>query len=566
MNKEQMLELLKKDVVPALGCTEPVCVALCAAKASEALKGEYKFIDVKVNTGIYKNGMSAGIPNCNEVGLEWAAALGACLKNSEKSLELLADITPEILEKAGKLIEKGAVNVSLAENEKGLYVESNVTTDVDEGKCVIRNAHTNVVLIKKNEEVLFQKENVQSNGGDDPVVDELKEMKISEIRALVSSATEVELEFLLDGVEMNERLAAYSGTDASGVGIADSFKKSIDNSLMADDLMSKILLKVSAAAENRLDGCPLPTMSSSGAGTKGLVVILPVNETAKAISATKEQEVKALAFAHLVNRYINAHVGKLSPMCSCVMASSTAAAAGITYLLGGTDEQIGYAIRNMSGTVTGMICDGGKVGCALKVSTGSAAALLSAITAVNDAPLRVRDGICAETPEDCIRNMARVGNKGMENTDREILSIMIEKNGKSFDAFDTKKIDEYATQAKASWGKTEAYKEFEEKTKDRSVAQTNEIAAKMMVLFEEFGQMLNLEPGCDEVQNQVKKLQDYITENFYTCTKEILAGLGKMYAGGGSMTENIDKAGGEGTAEFVAKAIEIYSSCFWMSI
>ena len=179
-----------------------------------------------------------------------------------------------------------------------------------------------------------------------------------------------------------------------------------------------------------MDGCPLPTMSSSGAGTKGLVVILPVSETAKVIGSTKEQTVKALAFAHLVNRYINAHVGKLSPMCSCVMASSTAAAAGITYLLDGTDEQIGYAIRNMSGTVTGMICDGGKVGCALKVSTGSAAALLSAITAVNGAPLRARDGICAETPEDCIRNMARIGNKGMANTDREILNIMIEKNGK----------------------------------------------------------------------------------------------------------------------------------------
>lgn len=430
MNKQQILDLLKRDVVPALGCTEPVCVALCAAKASEATEGECRLIDVKVNTGIYKNGMSAGIPNCSEVGLEWAAALGACLKNPEKGLELLADITPEILEMAGNLVKKGAVKVALAESEKGLYVESNITTDADKGKCVIRNAHTNIVLVKKNEEVIFEKENVQSAGGDDLVVEELKEMKISEIRALVSAATEEELEFLLDGVEMNERLAAYSGQDASGVGISCALKKGIDSSLMANDLMSKILLKVSAAAENRLDGCPLPTMSSSGAGTKGLVVILPVSEAAKVIGATREQTVKALALAHLVNRYINAHVGKLSPMCSCVMASSTAAAAGITYLLGGTDEQIGYAIRNMSGTVTGMICDGGKVGCALKVSTGSAAALLSAITAVNDAPLRVRDGICAETPEDCIRNMARIGNKGMENTDREILKIMIEKNGK----------------------------------------------------------------------------------------------------------------------------------------
>ena len=168
-------------------------------------------------------------------------------------------------------------------------------------------------------------------------------------------------------------------------------------------------------------------MSSSGAGTKGLVVILPISETASATNASHLATLRALALGHLVNRYINAHIGKLSPMCSCVMASSTAAAAGITYLLGGTDEQIGYAIRNMSGTVTGMICDGGKVGCALKVSTGSAAAYLSAITAINGAALRVSDGICAETPEQCIRNMARIGINGMQTTDREILSIMTAK-------------------------------------------------------------------------------------------------------------------------------------------
>jgi L-cysteine desulfidase len=168
-------------------------------------------------------------------------------------------------------------------------------------------------------------------------------------------------------------------------------------------------------------------MSSSGAGTKGLVVILPVSETAKAVGASKLKTVRALAFAHLVNRYINAYVGKLSPMCSCVMCSSTAASAGITYLLGGNDEQIGHAIRNMTGTVTGMICDGGKVGCAMKVSTGSAAALMSAIHAVNGVALRVSDGICAETPEACIQHMARVGNPGIAGTDAEILKIMLEK-------------------------------------------------------------------------------------------------------------------------------------------
>ena len=168
----------------------------------------------------------------------------------------------------------------------------------------------------------------------------------------------------------------------------------------------------------------MPTMSSSGAGTKGLVVILPVSETAKKLGASRLATVRALAFAHLINRYINAWVGKLSPMCSCVMCSSTAAAAGIAYLLGGNDQQIGWAVRNMSGTVTGMICDGGKVGCAMKVATGSFAALNAAIQAVNNVALRTSDGICAETPEQCIRNMASVGIRGMADTDREILRLM----------------------------------------------------------------------------------------------------------------------------------------------
>ena len=192
--------------------------------------------------------------------------------------------------------------------------------------------------------------------------------------------------------------------------------------MLKNDLLTRIMLKVSSAAESRLDGCPLPTMSSSGAGTKGLVVILPVSEAADVLGVSMEKKVRALAIAHLVNRYINAYIGKLSPMCSCVMASSTAASVGIAYLLGGSDEQLGYAVRNMSGTVTGMICDGGKVGCAMKVATGSSAALLCALTAVHDAPLRVSDGICAETPEDCIRHMAQLLNSIMGTADTMMVS------------------------------------------------------------------------------------------------------------------------------------------------
>lgn len=424
MNKTEMLSLLQKDVVPALGCTEPVCVALCCANAGAVLRQPVRKVTVEVNPGIYKNAMSAGIPNCTRVGIPWAAAIGVLLKNPGKSLELLADITPEILAGAETLVNSGAVTVDLKESENGLYVRCTACTEDEEAVCLIRGAHTNVVYLSKNGAVLLEKPTGSASGNEDPLVLALSEMTIGEIYHLVCSASEEDLSFLEDGIRMNETLAAWSLENSVGVGLSDSLRKPETSRLLGEDLMSRILWKVTSAAESRLDGCPLPTMSSSGAGTKGLVVILPISETARYIGASREMTLKAVALGHLVNRYMNYHVGKLSPMCSCVMCSSTAASAGIAFLLGANAEQIGYAIRNMAGTVTGMICDGGKVGCAMKVAAGSFAALTSAIHAVNGVALRVSDGICAETPEQCIRNMADIGNNGMKDTNAEILRLM----------------------------------------------------------------------------------------------------------------------------------------------
>ena len=427
MKKDQWINLLKQDVVPALGCTEPVCVALCAAYAGQQFSGKPTAVTVRTNAGIYKNGLSAGIPHCDQVGLPWAAAIGILLKNPEKQLRLLEDLSPEILAGASMLVESGNVSVSIDPAAVGLYVSCTLLSETESVTAIIREAHTNLVYLEKNGTVLMDGSTTAQASSSSDDVELLKKMTVSQIRAMVDTATEDELAFLMDGVEMNESLASYSESVPTGIGIGATLRKNIDSELFANDLLNRILLKTASAAESRLDGCPLPTMSSSGAGTKGLVVSLPVSETAKALGVSREKALRALAFAHLLNRYINAWIGKLSPMCSCVMASSTAASAAIAYLLGGTDEQIGYAIRNMAGTVTGMICDGGKVGCALKVATGSAAAFLCAMTAVQNAALRVTDGICAETPEACIRNMAQIGIRGMSHTDSEILAIMTEK-------------------------------------------------------------------------------------------------------------------------------------------
>lgn len=428
MDLTQWIILLKQDVVPALGCTEPVCVALCAAYAGQQLTGELHSITVQTNAGIYKNGMSAGIPNCPQVGLSWAAAIGGLLKNPQKQLQLLEDITQDTLSIAAKLVEGDLVSVTVNQGISQLYVRCTLRSSQETVTAIIENAHTNLVHLEKNGHILLDCHSQSQNTGTESTITALKNTTVAEIRSIVDAVPVTELEFLMDGVQMNEDLAAYSQNAPTGVGIADALRGEIGSPLFANDLLNRILVKVASAAESRLDGCPLPTMSSSGAGTKGLVAILPVSETAAVLGVSREKTLRALAFAHLLNRYINAWIGKLSPMCSCVMASSTAASAAIAYLLGGSDEQIGWAIRNMSGTVTGMICDGGKVGCALKAATGSAAAWMCALTAVRNAALRPSDGICGETPEQCIQNMAHIGIHGMSRTDSEILSIMIKKN------------------------------------------------------------------------------------------------------------------------------------------
>ena len=226
---------------------------------------------------------------------------------------------------------------------------------------------------------------------------------------------------------MNQQLANFGIEYEAGIGIAGVLHLNSGGSFIGDSILEKIMIQVAAATEARLDGCPYAAMSSAGSGSKGIAVILPVAQVAEAVNADRKKMLQVIAFAHLLNEYINGYIGKLSAVCTCAVASATAASAAITWLLGGYDEQIGYVIRNMTGNITGMICDGGKVGCALKLSTASGAAFMSALLAINGVGLRITDGICAETPEACIKNIARVGNPGMLQTDKVIMHIMLSK-------------------------------------------------------------------------------------------------------------------------------------------
>ncbi|WP_270499770.1 serine dehydratase subunit alpha family protein [Holdemanella porci] len=404
LNKKECIQLLKQDVTPALGCTEPVCVALCLAHAAKVLDEEIVSIDVDVNIGIFKNGMSAGIPNFDHVGLKYAATLGAFLKNPEKGLKLFEDIDDSIKEKVYKFKQ---VQVHVDSTQTNLYIKGTLHTQNQTSTCIIQDEHTNVVFLSKNDDILIDNKNTvnkQSN-----LISKLYKMNISDIVDLVNDLDSKGIEFLYDGVKMNLELAHYAKNH---------------NLALSSSFSSNLVSTLTCAIEARLSGCPLNTMSSSGAGTKGIALILPIHIVAREQQISKEKELKALALGHLLNRYINSYIGKLSQMCTCVMASSTACSATLIYMFGGNKNQIGFAIKNMTGTVTGMICDGGKVECSLKVTTGTISALLCAKNALNNASLKDSDGIVASTLEKCIQNMAYLSKVGMKEVDRTIVEIM----------------------------------------------------------------------------------------------------------------------------------------------
>ncbi|MFI3321958.1 MAG: L-serine ammonia-lyase, iron-sulfur-dependent, subunit alpha [Rikenellaceae bacterium] len=426
-NKNICLELLHREVAPALGCTEPIAVALAVAKATETVDYDVVHIEVEVSANILKNGMGVAIPGTSLIGLDIAAALGAVCGRSCYGLEVLHDVSEKAVAAAQKYIDSSDVKISAAQSDKKLYIKAIVTGKKGKAVAIIEDCHDRVTRVILNDETLFayEQKNVCA-GKADPSAELAKDLTVEKIVEFGRTIPFEEIEFILKSGEMNYSLAEEGLNKKYGLNVGKTVADSRFSYIFGDGVMSYAMSLSAAASDARMAGSILPAMSNSGSGNQGITVTLPVVAVAKKLGSSSEELARALAISHLVAIHIKGYLGRLSALCGCVVASS-GASCGVVYLMGGSYEQITYSIKNMIGNVTGMVCDGAKVGCALKVSSGVASAIQSAVLALEDVCISHNDGIIDKDIEKTIRNLAYVGTEGMDKADKTMLDIMLAK-------------------------------------------------------------------------------------------------------------------------------------------
>lgn len=421
--KEIIVNTLRNEVVPAMGCTEPAAVALAAAKAKEIINfNSLNKAYVLVSANIYKNGLGVGIPNTNEVGLDIAAALGITGGKSEKGLSVLEGLSAEEVNNAKKLLQENKMKLGIKDTYDKIYVEVLLESDNGYSKVIIREKHTKFVYIDRNGEILLEQYNktVKKEG----TLDELFKSSIKNIIREIEGMNYEELEFLLEGLEMNERIAEKALAKSFGIGVGAGIYENIKKGILSDDLINYAMMYTGAGADARMSGLNMPVMSSNGSGNNGLTAILPIVAYKKKFNVENEKVVKALAISHIINCYIKKYIGRLSALCACGVSAATGASAAIAWLMGANYDQIDGAVKNMVANLSGMICDGAKVGCALKLATSASTAVQCAILALNNNIVPSRNGIVAESAEESIKNLGILGNEGMTITDKVILDIM----------------------------------------------------------------------------------------------------------------------------------------------
>lgn len=423
--RERIIALINREVVPAIGCTEPIAVALCVAKAAETLNQRPQKMQVLLSANILKNAMGVGIPGTDMIGLPIAVALGALIGKSEYQLEVLKDSTPEAVEAGKKMIEAQAIQISLKENiEEKLYIEVTCMAGEEKATAIISGGHTNFVYLSKNDSVLMDKR----SGTSGETEEESVELNLKKVYDFATTSPIEELQFILEARRLNKQAAVVSFKGNYGHELGKTLCSSDSERLiMGSNTFTHILSYTSAACDARMAGAMIPVMSNSGSGNQGIAATLPVVVYAEDNHKSEEELTRALILSHLTAIYIKQSLGRLSALCGCVVAA-TGSSCGITYLMGGNYQQVSFAVQNMIANLTGMICDGAKPSCALKLTSGVSTAVLSAILAMENKCVTSVEGIIEDNVDLSIRNLTKIGSQGMNETDKLVLDIMTHKH------------------------------------------------------------------------------------------------------------------------------------------
>lgn len=423
MNYAFIDSLMRQEIVPAIGCTEPIAVSLCVAKACETLGSTPEKIEVTLSPNIYKNAMGVGIPNTGMTGLPIAIALGAIAGKSEYGLEVLKDADSSAVERAKSYLDTDCIKIGIdKQTSEILYICTVVYAGNNSATAVIAGSHTNFTHITLNDKTILSASSNSCQSSDSGEVT----LTMREVYDYATTVPLEQIEWLKDAEKMNIAAAETSFTGSYGHGLGRLMHQSAKESIFGDTLFTKILSYTSGACDARMSGAMVPVMSNSGSGNQGISATVPVVIFGREKGVSEEKLLRALALSHLTVIYIKQSLGRLSALCGCVVAA-TGSSCGITYLMGGEFREVCYTVKNMVANLTGMICDGAKPSCSLKVTSGVSTAVLSAVLAMEQRHTTSLEGIIDDDVDKCIANLTNIGRNGMRETDKLILQIMTNK-------------------------------------------------------------------------------------------------------------------------------------------
>ncbi|PTN05923.1 L-cysteine desulfidase [Mangrovibacterium marinum] len=423
-NTSELLDLLHREVVPAIGCTEPVAVALAVTKAREVLQEEAIRAELFLSRNILKNSMGVGIPGTGMIGLPIAIALGMVVGKSEYGLEVLKDMDPESLAEAKKIVDEKRTSVELKEDVLDkLYIEARCFGARGEAKVIICGSHNNIAYVELNGDVIHDG---FTNGNFQQVDSNEVQLDFNRIYDFALQAPVEELHFMLEAARLNKMAAEESRKGTFGHSVARVIENESFRHLMGSSVYNRLVAVTASACDVRMAGAMVPVMSNSGSGNQGITCTLPVVVFAEEMQKPEDDLVRALVLSHLMVIYIKRRLGRLSALCGVTVAG-IGAACGITHLMGGNRDQVAYAVKNMIGNITGMLCDGAKPSCALKVSSSVSSAVFSAMMAMDNKVISSLEGIADADVDKTIKNLTDIGSTGMGDVDKMILKIMTSK-------------------------------------------------------------------------------------------------------------------------------------------